>query len=67
MTQAVGWGGGGKEIQKEGAICTPMANSRCCMVEINTTLQRNYPLIENKFVKMTKKIATVNPLILDYC
>ena len=67
MTQAVGWGRSGKEIQKEGTICTTMANSRCCMVETNTTLQSNYPLIENNFVTMTKKIATVNPLILDYC
>ena len=28
--------GGGEEVQEGGATCTPMAESCCCMAEINT-------------------------------
>ena len=35
-----GWGGmgGGREVQKGGDICIPMADSCRCMAETNTTL-----------------------------
>ena len=38
----------GKEIQKRGDICTVMADSFCCAVETNTTLESNYTLITSK-------------------
>ena len=38
----------GKEIQKRGDICTVMADSFCCTVETNTTLESNYILIASK-------------------
>ena len=36
----------GNEVQKGGDICTCMADSFCCTVETNTTLQSNYPPIK---------------------
>ena len=46
----------GKEIQNRGDICVCIAESLCCTVETNTTLQSNYTPIKN--VKKEKK--TVN-------
>ena len=45
-----GWEGvrGGREVQEEGDLCTPMANPCGCMAEINTMLSSNYPPIKNK-------------------
>ena len=40
--------GGGREVKAGGAICTPVADSRCCMAETNTTLYSNYPPVKNK-------------------
>ena len=36
--RGVGWGGGGREGQEGGDICTPMADSCWCMAETNTIL-----------------------------
>ena len=36
-----GWGGvgwGGREVEEGGDICTPVADSCCCMAETNTML-----------------------------
>ena len=35
-----GWGGmgGGREVQEGGDICTPRADSCCCVAETNTIL-----------------------------
>ena len=33
-------------------MCTFMADSHCCMIETNTTLKKNYPLIKNTFLKI---------------
>ena len=33
-------------------MCTLMADSHCCMIETNTTLKKNYPLIKNTFLKI---------------
>ena len=32
----------GREAQEEGDICVHVADSRCCIAEINTTLKSNY-------------------------
>ena len=32
------WVGGGREVQEEGDICTPMANSCCYVLETKPTL-----------------------------
>ena len=36
----------GKEIKKRGDICVCIADSLCCTVETNTTMQSNYPPIK---------------------
>ena len=41
----------GWEVHEGGNMCIPMADSCLFMAEINTTLQRNYPSIKNKFKK----------------
>ena len=46
--RGVGWGGRGREVQERGDICTPMADSSCCMAETSTILENNYPSIKNK-------------------
>ena len=46
--------GGGREIQEEREIGTPMADSCCCVAETNTILQSNYPLIKNKYILENK-------------
>ena len=38
----------GREVQERGDICTPMANSYCCMAEIKPILYSNYLSIKNK-------------------
>ena len=40
-----------KEVQEGGDICIPVADSRWCMAETNTTMQSNHPPIKNKFKK----------------
>ena len=39
-TNLAGWGGAGdgREVQKGGDVCIPMADSHYCMAETNTTL-----------------------------
>ena len=39
---------GGEETQEGGDTRTLIADSRCCAVETNTTLESNSPLIKNK-------------------
>ena len=41
--------GGTREVQEGGDICIPVADSRCCIGETNTTLYSNYPPVKNKF------------------
>ena len=43
-----------KKIQKWGAICICIADSLCCTVETNTTLQSNYTPIKVKINKNAK-------------
>ena len=48
------WGDlNGKEVQKGDDIRTCMADSFCCTVETNTTLQSNYTPIKINFKKGT--------------
>ena len=57
----------GKEIQKRGDICTAMADSFCCTVETNTTLESNYILIASKKKKKTTvQRIQVFPSYLDW-
>ena len=44
----------GKEVQKRGDICICIADSLCCTVETNTTLQSNYTPIKVKINKNAK-------------
>ena len=48
-----GWDGmgGGREVQEGGDVYILMADSYWCMAETNTTLESNYPPIENKLKK----------------
>ena len=39
----------GNKVQKGGDICICMADSFCCTVETNTTLQSNYTPIKINF------------------
>ena len=41
----------GREVPEGGDVCTLRADSCCCTVESNTTLQSSYPPIKNKFKK----------------
>ena len=41
----------GKEIQKRGDMYTRIADSLCCTVETNTTLQSNYTPIKTNLKK----------------
>ena len=45
----VGWGW---EVQEGRDICVLVADSRCCMVEVNTILQSNDPPILKSFFKV---------------
>ena len=38
------------EAQEMGGTCIFIADSRCCMVETNITLQSNYPPTKKKFI-----------------
>ena len=40
--------GGGGMRPEGGDICVHIADARCCIAEINTTLYSNYPPIKNK-------------------
>ena len=43
-----GGGGGGRDVQEGGDICTHLADSLCCTAETNTTLQSSYtPIFKN--------------------
>ena len=46
-----GWDGvgGGREVQDGGDVCDLVADSRCCMAEVNTILESNYSPTKNKF------------------
>ena len=44
--------GGGGEVQEEGDVCLPVADSAACMTETNTILQSNYPPIKNKCITL---------------
>lgn len=43
----MGWGGGGMRPEG-GNICVHIADGRCCIAEINTTLYSNYSPIKNE-------------------
>ena len=47
--RGVGWGGDGREGQKEGNLCIPMADSCRGLTENRKILQSNYPSIKNNF------------------
>ena len=47
--------GEGREAQQGGGICIHIADSLCCTVEMNTTLQSNYTPIKNKLKIKHKK------------
>ena len=49
--RGVKWGG--REVQEEGNICIPMADSCWYMAETNIILQSNYLPIKNKFKNRT--------------
>ena len=53
--RAVGWRRGGREAQQGEDICMHIADSLCCTVEMNTTLQSNYTPIKNKLKIKHKK------------
>ena len=41
--------GGGREDQDRGGLHVPVADSCCCVADINTILQSSYPPITKKF------------------
>ena len=43
------------EVQEGRAICVLVADSRCCMVEVNTILQSNDPPILKSFFKVQRE------------
>jgi len=51
-----GWNGkgDGREVQKGGGICIPMADSCGVLTENSKILQSNYPSIKNKLIKRRK-------------
>ena len=51
-----GWNGegDGREVQKGGGICIPMADSCGGLTENSKILQSNYPSIKNKLIKRRK-------------
>ena len=52
-----GWDGGGRVGQLRGDICLLIADSLCCIVEINTTLQSNYtPIKKRKVARVTTTV-----------
>ena len=51
---------GRREAQDGGDICILMADSCCGTAETNTTLQSNYLIIKNTFVKKIKKFEKKN-------
>ena len=55
-----GWAGAGgaREVQEGGDICIPVADSRWCMAETNTTMQSNHPCSMPGFT--SKKVARVS-------
>ena len=52
---------GWRQIQEGGDICVPRDDSCCCMAEISTTLESNYPPIKNKLKK--KQWGSGNSLV----
>ena len=47
----MGWGGSGRDVQVEGDMGKPMADSCLYLVETNTILKSNYPSIKINFKK----------------
>ena len=61
-----GWDGEeeGREVQKGGDICIPMADSCCGLTQNNKILYSNFPSKKNNF-KKEKKYITVNSGLLQ--
>ena len=51
------------EAEEEGDKHIVTTNLHCCMAEINTELQRNYPLIKDKFKKLIAIPSKGNDII----
>ena len=50
----------GKEIQKRGDICVRIADSLCCIAEINTTLWNNYTPIKTDQKQKSYSVSHVS-------
>ena len=64
-----GWDGegDGREVQKGGDICIPMADSRWDLTENNKILESNYPSIKKIKKKNKAQILFVFFKVTSYC